>query len=152
MLTDTFVVISIIAIISSPLLFKSINRKGWMLVNTALVGIYTVSWILILTGMNALWIDVVWYVSLVMLLVFFFISFTFYITSKWHLNRLLLSSVMAFAFIVSIIWLMLDEVTTERLLNMFLVATVPAYLISAAVVAVIYYDRKSTKRKRPLNP
>lgn len=152
MFTDTLVVLSILALLSSPFLFKFVQMKRWMMMNIAVAGLYLLSWILILSGMSALWVDIVWTSSLILLLILFFISFTFYIVKKWQLSRLLLSSIMAFTLIVSLTWLMWNDVTTERLLDMFLIATVPAYLISATVTALISYDRKTTTTKRPLNP
>lgn len=152
MFTDTLVVLSILALLSSPFLFKLVQMKIWMMMNTGVAGLYLLSWMLILSGMSALWVDIVWTSSLILLLILFFISFTFYIVKKWQLSRLLLSTILAFTFFVSLIWLMQVEVTIERLLDMLLVATVPAYLISAAVTALISYDRKTTTTKRPLNP
>lgn len=152
MFAETFVVLSMIALFSSPLFFKLVKRKTWMLITMGAIGVFLISWILILSGMNALWIGIVWTSSLIILLIFFFISFTIYIVKKWQLSRLLLSTILAFTFFVSLIWLMQVDVTIERLLDMLLVATVPAFLISAAVTALISYDRKTTTTKRPLNP
>lgn len=152
MFTDTLVVLSILALLSSPVLFKRVQMKRWMMLNIAVAGLYLLSWMLILSGINALWVDIVWTSSLILLLVFFFISFTLYIVKKWQLSRLLLSTILAFTFFVSLIWLMQVDVTIERLLDMLVVATVPAYLISAAVTALISYDRKTITTKRPLNP
>ena len=152
MFTDTLVVLSIIALLSSPFLFKFVQMKRWMMMNIAVAGLYLLSWMLILSGMSALWVDIVWTSSLILLLILFFISFTLYIVKKWQLSRLLLSSILAFTFFVSLIWLMQVDVTIERLLDMLLVATVPAYLISATVTALISYDRKTTSNQRPLNP
>lgn len=152
MFADMFVVLSMIALFSSPLFLKLLRRKTWMLVNTGILGVFLLSWFLILSGMNAFWLTVFWNGSLIVLLMFFFVSFTLYISIKWPLSRLLLSSIMAFAFIVSLNWLMWSDVTTERLLDMFLIATVPAYLISGSMTALISYDRKTTTTKQPLNP
>ncbi|MFC4356275.1 hypothetical protein ACFO0S_14535 [Chryseomicrobium palamuruense] len=152
MFTDTLVVLSILALLSSPLLFKLVQRKTWIVMSIGVAGLFLLSWFLILSGMNAFGIGVVWNSSLILLLILFFIGFTMYILKNWQLSRLLLRSIMAFTFIVSLIWLMWNDVTTERLLNMLLIATVPAFLISAAVTALISYDRKTTTTKRPLNP
>lgn len=152
MFTDTLVVLSILALLSGPFLFKFVQMKRWMIMNIGVAGLYLLSWMLILSGMNALWVDIVWTSSLILLLILFFISFTLYIWKKWQLSRLLLSSILAFTFIVSLTWLMWNAVTTERLLDMLLIATVPAYLFSAAMTALISYDRKTTSNQRPLNP
>lgn len=79
MFADMFVVLSMIALFSSPLFLKLLRRKTWMLVNTGILGVFLLSWFLILSGMNAFWLTVFWNGSLIVLLMFFFVSFTLYI-------------------------------------------------------------------------